>query len=579
MIRGAAWGFVRGLFGSVPGRPDGGSGGSRIPGVGLGATVMLVLAAGLLAGLPPGSGAAPLDAFDQRFGVRELVVEFPVLMRIGLGAGADEVRASAPSDGVLEIEGRTHPVPAGTPIVVRRLEGSPARLRYRICLATFDPDRLAEADRLVESYLAQGVPAELVPWGARLLREEEGAGILHDHRRVFVAVAATEQGDVADELIREWAAKGERPFVHEEPLSTPSARVEVRIGGAVAETGTAPVGFRARGSEVHLAEVEFGVGETWGGRQDRRYRGALAVAADRNGFLSAVNAVDLESYLKGVVPAEILPSSPDAALRAQAIAARGESLAKFELRHQADPYNLCSEVHCQVYGGIGRETPRTSKAVDDTVKLVMRRQDHLVDAVYGACCGGHSEHNDMVWSSPPDPALRGRPDGSGIVSPVTDANVAAFLADTGKGFCKTDGDKFRWTVTMTQDTLRKHLEVAGIRVGRIRRLEAAGRGVSGRLRVLKVVGETGEALIPKELAIRKALGGLKSGLVLFEHSMDGQGFVARLTVKGGGWGHGVGLCQTGARNRAFAGQSHGEILRAYYSGIEIVAADHADGSE
>ena len=97
----------------------------------------------------------------------------------------------------------------------------------------------------------------------------------------------------------------------------------------------------------------------------------------------------------------------------------------------------------------------------------------------------------------------------------------------------------------------------------MRSLEVTGRGVSGRARALAVVGDAGRAVVEGELRIRRLLGNLPSAMFVVERGGGG------VVLHGGGWGHGVGMCQWGAVGRAEAGQGYREILRAYYSGAEV----------
>ena len=130
----------------------------------------------------------------------------------------------------------------------------------------------------------------------------------------------------------------------------------------------------------------------------RPYWGGIYVTVGAHGQLVVVNEVPADKLLEGLVPAEIFPSAPAAALRAQAVAARGELFRKTGVRHLVDPYLLCARTHCQVYAGAGHEHPRTSAAVAATRGLVLLEEDgRVVDTVYSAVCGGHTEDNDAVW--------------------------------------------------------------------------------------------------------------------------------------------------------------------------------------
>src|SRR6185369_14267138 len=140
-----------------------------------------------------------------------------------------------------------------------------------------------------------------------------------------------------------------------------------------------------------LIEVED-VDKEGGGKEVRRYFGRVYVTVDKTGKLAVVNAVAEDKLLAGLVPAEMMASAPPEALKAQAIAARNELLAKVGTRHLTDPYRLCSTQHCQVYAGAGHEDPRATAAVEATRGVLLEREGGgLVDTVYSASCGGHTE--------------------------------------------------------------------------------------------------------------------------------------------------------------------------------------------
>jgi SpoIID/LytB domain protein len=261
------------------------------------------------------------------------------------------------------------------------------------------------------------------------------------------------------------------------------------------------------------------------------------------------------------------PDAPAAALEAQAIAARTELLEKIGRRNLTDPFLLCSTQQCQVYAGAGKEDPRTTKAVERTRgQVLLRDGGGLVDIRYSATCGGHSEDNDAIWGGEADPSLRGRrDDAKGNVSRVTD--VSAFLDEDPKTFwcgrAAKGRNKVRWTETMTVADLSARIALDFPEIGRVKALAPKSRGVSGRIRVMTVVGEKGSIEVTGDLKIRRLLGGLKS--TLFEVKREGNKFVFR----GAGFGHGVGMCQLGAIGMADAGKGNRDILGHYYRGTHI----------
>jgi SpoIID/LytB domain protein len=234
---------------------------------------------------------------------------------------------------------------------------------------------------------------------------------------------------------------------------------------------------------------------------------------------------------------------------------------------------LCAEVHCQAYRGDGARTARTDEAVRATRgEALFGREDRtLVDAVYSAMCGGHGEDNDHVWGHAPSASLRGRPDlppeqGVRWARALSDEpRLRAFLAAAPDAYCRKPAaarkDRYRWERRFTPAQL--DAAVASMGVGQVRALRVAARGVSGRARVLVVEGSGGRAEVHGELRIRRLLGNLPSAMFVVDRAGDAT------VLRGGGWGHGAGMCQWGAVGRAEAGHGYREILRAYYSGADV----------
>jgi SpoIID/LytB domain protein len=301
-------------------------------------------------------------------------------------------------------------------------------------------------------------------------------------------------------------------------------------------------------------------------KHDRRYRGEIYVAIGSDGKLTVVNQVKEADVLAGLVPAEIYASAGYGALRAQAVAARGQLLAKVGTRHLDDPYLLCAHQHCQVYAGSSREHPRTSKAVRDTIGHVLLRPNRtqLVDTVYSANSGGHTEDNDLVWPSPVDDQLRARPDpliSSKFAGGITRDNIDQWLGETPRSYSRPSEHEssYRWAVTLDAGAIAGNPGVPE-GLGRVRDLQILKRGRSGRAIDMRLYAERGEIDIRGELAIRRALGGLKSSMFIGARTRSGFHLV------GGGHGHGVGMCQHGAMGMAAAGKSHSTILAHYYKG-------------
>jgi len=293
-----------------------------------------------------------------------------------------------------------------------------------------------------------------------------------------------------------------------------------------------------------------------------------------------VNSIMFEELLKGLVPSEIFAKAHKEALRAQAVAARSEILSKIGHRHPGNPYLLCSEQHCQVYSGLARDTPATTEAVISTRGEVIAANGRIVGAVYSSNCGGHTEDNDVAWEMDPDPALRG----------TIDADEDSEIAKKWKGFggseerlsgwidarprtwCQVSSygrsDVFRWKKVITAVEMNR-LVAKKYKLGRVLDIKVVGRGASGRVTGVKIVGSRSAAYLGREFFVRQLFGGLKSGMFILNIDRDRNGNPKKFVFRGGGWGHGVGMCQMGAIGMAEAGRDYRTILRHYFTGAGV----------
>lgn len=458
-------------------------------------------------------------------------------------------------------------------------DGAPAKIRYWVALGRVSARNLDAVRTARDEWTAKGISLKTFERGSVF---GFYGRILDNRTLTFVESESTFSAEKArnrrDELSRRTGVATLE--IYEEIVEHPKGLITVSCTGLPAEM-TFP-GYveivPSADSTFRVENVEFGKGFHWHGREDRSYRGRLILTPDRNGKLAAVNSVDAETLLKGLVPSEIYVDSPMEALKAQAVAARGELFAKLGNRHTADPYMICADVHCQVYRGIEKEHPRASKAVDDTRGRMLFHEGALVDAVYSASCGGHTESGAKVWQGSDHSYLTGVPDAPKdtkvFQAGVTEESVADFLKHPPKGaYCgatRYGKDSFRWTKTLTFDQIREGIRtMTGQDVGGVKSIKVLERGDSGRVTRLEVAGTLKTVVLSPELTIRKALGGLRSSL--FVHAMTGGGRPTGYTFKGAGFGHGVGMCQHGAIGMAEKGISFEDILRHYFSGAEVVS--------
>jgi stage II sporulation protein D len=304
-------------------------------------------------------------------------------------------------------------------------------------------------------------------------------------------------------------------------------------------------------------------------------RGSLLLVPTAEG-LRLVNQLSLEEYLAGVVPNEMPPWFPPESLKAMAVVARTFTLSQ-EGRHGA--YDLCPTVHCQVYGGLLSEAPSTTQAVAATAGQVLLYQGEIAATPYHAACGGVGEDAHLAWPEHARlPYLSGRADTPRPLEAdlSEEAAVERFLADRPFAYCQ-EAARFRWEQAFTARELQGLLEVSlprmlGARyrpLGDLRALRVVRRTPHGRVSELILEGSLGRLALGGDQVRwmtsggRVGTGGLPSNLFVVAHRQD------RFVFSGGGWGHGVGLCQEGAAGRARAGQTWQTIVEHYYPGAGV----------
>jgi len=473
--------------------------------------------------------------------------------------------------------------PAGASWRVRVESATLGKTRWWVAAERLPAGDMAAAARSRARWQAAGHEVTILESGALL----GIAGRTLDTRSLTVAVdpqtSAAEALARADALLETNEVLGE---VIAEPIVRPG-------GWLVAREERTGLELRARDllwispmgdAAIEVDEVEFGRGTAHHGRADRRYGGELYLAIGTDGLIAVVNLASAETLLESVVPSEMPASMPAEALKAQAVAARGQLLTKVGTRHRSDPYLLCADTHCQVYGGAGRVDPRTTAAVRDTRGLLLFEERGLVDTVYSSCCGGHGEAFEAMWGGEASPAVHGyfdtpRPPGAPppavAAAAATESDVARYIEQPPEGaYCKTSAGKsglFRWATTRSgADVTRAVNALAPI--GPVHAIEVIRRGRSGRALAVKYTGPSGEYVHKGEYANRKLLGHLKSGLWIVSRDGDAPQPPGTWTFKGGGHGHGVGMCQHGAIGQALQGRTAAQILEHSYPGSRLERA-------
>jgi stage II sporulation protein D len=266
------------------------------------------------------------------------------------------------------------------------------------------------------------------------------------------------------------------------------------------------------------------------------YRGSMRVFLDE-GHLRVVNEIDIEHYLYGVVPAEVPSSWPPEALKALAIAARTYAL--YQAKHRSDwTYDLVDSDGDQVYRGRRCETKRTNRAVDATRGMLLIHAQRPILAMYTSNTGWHSASARHIF----DTTL---PYLTGVQDPYSPTQPMG-----------------RWRRTHDAQEIRQKLQKIGLRFGTIQDIVPQAVTPSGRITKVKLVSSRGTKVLRARSTIRRALDLPE---VLLNITRQEQTYI----FEGGGFGHGVGLSQWGAKEMASKGKSAPDILRFYYRNVRV----------
>lgn len=297
--------------------------------------------------------------------------------------------------------------------------------------------------------------------------------------------------------------------------------------------------------------------------EGRPYRGTIDVLAAPRG-LTVINRVPLESYLAGVVTAEMGRRAPNerAALEAQAIVSRTYALFN-RGKYEREGYDLLAGVADQVYQGVDAEDETGRAAVRATAGLVLSYRGELIEAFFHSTCG-------YATASPEEVLRFGR--ARPYLRSVSDERAGGYYCDISP--------RFRWHVEWEGDELRNILRrtlpsVMGIDEGAVDRIEdvrVQRTGVSRRVVELRVRVGSGEVPVfgPDVRAVLRAPDGRSLGSTAFQLATDRRGGqVQRVVANGAGWGHGIGMCQWGAVGRARAGHSAETIVTTYFPGAQV----------
>jgi len=276
---------------------------------------------------------------------------------------------------------------------------------------------------------------------------------------------------------------------------------------------------------------------------------------------------------------------PREALRAQAVAARTETLRKIN-RHRADGFNVCATQHCAVYRGLTGEEPRSSEAVADTRGEVIRYRGEYVDCVYAANCGGWGSSASAVWGSADRGSDRSAGSAGGSdpealpavcdLKPIAanewrdlanDPDLAErFLFERPDAWCNHESYRasYRWARSYTLDEFSGWVD-RRLGTGNLARVAAKSWTPEGWLTEVEFEGDKAKKSAKRD-AVRGALFVARSNHAVVDILPACGTVPAQVFVVGAGWGHGAGMCQDGVLGLADAGRTYRDILAHYYPG-------------
>ena len=337
------------------------------------------------------------------------------------------------------------------------------------------------------------------------------------------------------------------------------------------------------------------------------YRGTIELSRDDKGVL-IINELSIEEYLYGVLPSEMPVYYEMEALKAQAICARAYAYRQMENdKYSKYGAHLDDSIECQVYNNVP-EDERAVYAVDDTYGVVPCYDDEVIEAFFFSTSCGTTSSNSAVWGGNQEPYLLDTMETelNDIANLSNEQNFRDFIdGKLGTDFIEADEPFFRWNVGYTTETLtnsiNNHLyeriqampeyilaenaaggfEKKSINsIGEVINVEVTKRGESGIVEEMIITGSAETILVMGQANARALLS--PENVTIYKHdgstvtdwtSLPSAYFYIDsdngFSIKGGGFGHGVGMSQNGANDMAKLGYMATDIIAHYYSGTTI----------
>ena len=360
-----------------------------------------------------------------------------------------------------------------------------------------------------------------------------------------------------------------------------------------------------------VSNVKIGINFHWQRSQEQSFSGNMFLSVATDSSFNLINEIALEDYLLSVISSEMSAAAPLEFLKAQAVVARSWLVAMLEKKKTArsntsskneneiivwqdvndhQGFDVCADDHCQRYQGITRIiSDNVRAAIEATRGLFLISGGDICDARYYKACGGQTEIFSTAWEDKSPDYLKSVTDNIQQHSPIaSEADAEDWLSGRPQAYCDTTDKEllgkilpafdqetlafYRWQVTYSRQELEEIIrKKSGIDFGELQNIVAVGRGPSGRIYKLRIEGSKRTVIVGKELESRRWLSEshLLSSAFLVSKTNAADGSVESFTLTGGGWGHGVGMCQIGAAVMAEKGFKAEQILAHYFQGANL----------
>jgi len=293
---------------------------------------------------------------------------------------------------------------------------------------------------------------------------------------------------------------------------------------------------------------------------------------DSYGTWTLVQKIEFDDYLAGVLPYEIGPNSPLEALKAQAVIARTWGIFNSD-RFNMDKYHLCISTQCQVYKPSEISYKNVQKAIDETSNLILTHENQPINAFYHVSNGGVSATAGESWQTQDYSYFNSIIDGSKSLNkvfklPITNESDLNYFLDFDKEqFYGSNHSLFRWNKKISSLEIKEKLiknKLININED-VLNLNSIERGSSGRVTKLAIqTDRSNKSIVLVKDDIRRVLNFIPSNLFTINKLNDDLWH-----LRGGGFGHGVGLSQSGAIEMAKLGFSYEQILNHYYRNVKL----------